>query len=87
MNDKVYILFYLVFHLSIVSAQNLQIHYDLSQDRSYFTSTLEMYRPDERGATFWFVDFDYNEPIQQVLHWGTGKLRAISRPRLIKTFL
>ena len=21
-----------------------------------------MYRPDEKGATFWFVDFDYNEP-------------------------
>ena len=62
MNYKVHILFYLVFYISIVSAQNLQIHYDFSQDRSYFTSTLEMYRPDERGATFWFVDFDYNEP-------------------------
>ena len=59
---KVHTLFYLVFLISIVSAQNLQIHYVFSQDRSYFTSTLEMYRPDERGATFWFVDFDYNEP-------------------------
>ena len=62
MNYKVHILFYCLLYISIVSAQNLQIHYDFSQDRSYFTSTLEMYRPDERGATFWFVDFDYNEP-------------------------
>ena len=62
MKYKVHTLFYLVFLISIVSAQNLQIHYDFSQDRSYFTSTLEMYRSDEKGATFWFVDFDYNEP-------------------------
>ena len=62
MNYKAHTFFYLVFHASIVSAQNLQIHYDLSKDHRYFTSTLEMYRRDERGATFWFVDFDYNEP-------------------------
>ena len=43
-----------------VMAQNLQVHYDLGKDREYVTTTLEMFKPDEYGATFWFVDFDYN---------------------------
>ncbi len=41
-------------------AQNIQIHYDLGKDRDYFTSTIEMFKPDEYGATFFFVDFDFN---------------------------
>ena len=41
-------------------AQNLQIHYDALEDREYFTTTLEMFKPDEYGATFWFVDMDYD---------------------------
>jgi len=43
-------------------AQNLQLHYDLGEDRNYFTSTFEMYKPDEYGATFMFIDFDFNFP-------------------------
>ncbi|HZW37817.1 MAG TPA: DUF5020 family protein [Ignavibacteriaceae bacterium] len=43
-------------------AQNLQLHYDFGKERKYFTSTLEMFKPDEYGATFFFVDFDYNLP-------------------------
>lgn len=41
-------------------AQNLQLHYDMGTDRKYFTSTFEMFKPDEYGSTFTFVDFDYN---------------------------
>ncbi|HJM85418.1 MAG TPA: DUF5020 family protein, partial [Candidatus Marinimicrobia bacterium] len=52
----------LLFMLTISNGQNLQIHYDYAEERRYFTSTLEMYRPDDLGATFWFVDFDYNQP-------------------------
>jgi hypothetical protein len=47
---------------SKVYAQNLQVHYDFGEDRKYITSTLEMFKPDEFGATFFFVDFDYNLP-------------------------
>lgn len=46
----------------ILSAQNLQLHYDFGQDRKFFTSTLEMFKPDTLGSTFWFVDFDFNFP-------------------------
>ena len=47
---------------TVVKGQNFQLHYDFASDRQYFTSTLEMFRPDDKGATFWFVDFDYNQP-------------------------
>jgi len=43
-------------------AQNFQLHYDFGKDRKYFTSTFEMFKPDEYGATYWFVDFDFNHP-------------------------
>lgn len=42
-------------------AQNLQLHYDLG--RKHFTSTFEMYVEDRWGYTFWFIDIDYNNPI------------------------
>ena len=62
MKYEAQLFFNLTFFVSISAGQNLQIHYDFAEDRRYFTSTLEMYRPDEKGATFWFVDFDYNQP-------------------------
>jgi hypothetical protein len=43
-----------------LSAQNIQQHYDFGKDRDYFTTTLEMFKPDEYGSTYFFVDFDYN---------------------------
>ncbi|HEX2962302.1 MAG TPA: DUF5020 family protein [Ignavibacteriales bacterium] len=54
-------LFLLMFFLSgSLMAQNLQLHYDMGKDRHYFTSTLEMFKPDEYGSTFLFIDMDYN---------------------------
>ena len=38
-------------------AQNLQVLYDTDSD--YVTTTLEMFRPDAFGSTFYFVDMDY----------------------------
>lgn len=41
-------------------AQNFQIHYDFGKNRNYITSTFEMFKPDNWGNTFFFVDYDYN---------------------------
>ena len=41
-----------------VQAQNLQLFYDAG--RGCVTSTVEMFRPDAGGSTFFFIDFDYN---------------------------
>lgn len=46
----------------ILCAQNIQLHYDFGEDREYFTTTIEMFKPDEFGATFFFFDLDYNYP-------------------------
>lgn len=45
-----------------VSAQNVQLHYDLGKDRKYLTTTVEMFKPDKLGNTFFFIDFDYGIP-------------------------
>lgn len=43
-----------------LKAQNVQLHYDMGKDRGYLTSTVEMFKPDNWGNTFLFVDMDYN---------------------------
>lgn len=50
----------LLFAGTSLMAQNLQFHYDLGKDRGYPTTTLEMFKPDKMGNTFFFLDFDYN---------------------------
>ena len=49
----------IVLTLTSVS-QNIQLHYDLGEGRKYFTSTVEMFKPDKLGNTFFFIDMDYN---------------------------
>ena len=39
-------------------AQNIQLLYDTSKE--CLTSTVEMFRPDSFGSTYFFVDLDYN---------------------------
>lgn len=41
------------------SAQNLQVHYDMGKDRGFVTSTMEMFKPDILGNTFFFIDLNY----------------------------
>lgn len=42
-------------------AQNVQTHYDLGKDRKFLTTTVEMFRPDKFGSTFFFIDMNYGE--------------------------
>lgn len=41
-----------------VSAQNFQLHRDF--ERGHFTTTFELFKMDNYGNTFTFIDFDYN---------------------------
>ena len=44
-----------------VKAQtNAQILYDFGSDRKYVTLTLEMFKQDKWGSTYFFVDHDFN---------------------------
>ncbi|PIE87527.1 MAG: DUF5020 domain-containing protein [Bacteroidetes bacterium] len=51
--------FLCVFTLAL-EAQNIQLHYDLGKDRQYLTSTVEFFKPDKLGSTFFFVDMNYD---------------------------
>ena len=59
------------------SAQNVQLHYDLgrglydelgktadSYGRPALTTTVEMFRPDSFGSTFFFIDLDYSSGVK-----------------------
>lgn len=59
MRKKAILYVLLLLPISIM-AQNLQVHYDFGKDRNYVTTTLEMFKPDKWGNTFFFVDYDYN---------------------------
>ncbi len=39
---------------------NLQVFYDFGENREFITSTLEMFKSDNWGNTFFFVDYDHN---------------------------
>ncbi|HEY3369963.1 MAG TPA: DUF5020 family protein [Prolixibacteraceae bacterium] len=41
--------------------QNVQTHYDFGKDRKNLTTTVEMFRPDKFGSTFFFIDMNYGE--------------------------
>ena len=43
--------------ISSAKAQNVQLHYDF--EREAYTSTVEMFKTDDWGSTFFFIDFDY----------------------------
>jgi len=47
-----------------VKAQtNLQVFYDFGKDRGHVTTTLEGFYPDSWGNTFFFVDHDFNNKL------------------------
>lgn len=57
---KTTFLFLLLVAATAISAQNFQVHYDFGKGRNYVTTTFEMFKLDNWGNTFMFVDFDYN---------------------------
>lgn len=55
---KILLLFAVLFTMK-AHAQNIQAHYDMGDGRGYLTTTVEMFRPDKMGSTFFFIDLDY----------------------------
>ncbi|MCK5846258.1 MAG: DUF5020 family protein [Bacteroidales bacterium] len=58
MKTKLLLLFLIAFGVKSF-AQNIQLHYDFGKDRKYVTTTVEMFKPDKLGNTFFFIDMDY----------------------------
>lgn len=57
---KIVLSLIMVLTFGVLSAQNVQVHYDFGKDRKYVTSTVEMFKPDKWGNTFFFIDMDYD---------------------------
>jgi len=57
-----FFLLFALFSPLTMMGQNLQFQYDFGEDRKFYTATLEMFKPDTLGSTFWFVDLDFNFP-------------------------
>lgn len=56
---RVLLLFSFMAFMASISAQNVQLHYDFGKGRKMLTSTVEMFKPDKYGSTFFFIDMDY----------------------------
>lgn len=52
------LIFALLLFTGAAFAQNVQMHYDF--ERGHATSTVEMFKVDDWGNTFFFIDADYN---------------------------
>ena len=69
---------------SKTSAQNIQLHHDI--DRNATTTTVEMFRPDAAGSTFFFIDLDYSPKVsgayweisREFCFWKESKLNWLS---------
>lgn len=59
MKKPLILLFTLAFAI-LLKAQDLQVHYDFGKDRKLITSTVEMFKPDKWGSTFFFIDMNYD---------------------------
>ncbi|MEL7833742.1 DUF5020 family protein [Fodinibius sp. Rm-B-1B1-1] len=56
----------ILFITSGVYAQHIQTHYDFGKDRQMLTTTLEMFKADAYGSSFFFVDFEYGSKTSNV---------------------
>lgn len=63
-----------------INAQNIQLHYDFGNniydelsERAKLTTTVEMFRPDKWGSTFFFVDMDYADNEVASAYWEIAR--------------
>lgn len=58
---KLHVILISLLAMTAASAQEIQLHYDFGEDREHVTSTIEMFKPDAYGNTFFFVDFNFDD--------------------------
>lgn len=80
MKKSLFLFFLLCMGISGI-AQNVQLHYDFGDPlygkemagRPKLTSTVEMFRPDTWGSTFFFVDMDYTSEGVASAYWEIAR--------------
>lgn len=75
------LLFLLVLTCGGLRAQNIQLHYDFGRQlyatdqaqRPQLTTTVELFRPDKWGNTFFFIDMDYRQEGVTSAYWEIAR--------------
>lgn len=77
---KVFVILVLSTLSQIICAQNIQLHYDFGgaiydelDDRPKLTTTIEFFKPDKWGSTFFFVDMDYADNEISSAYWEIAR--------------
>ena len=65
---KLLTLFSLFVACMALNAQNVQLHYDMGDTRKFLTSTVESFKTDKYGSTFYFIDIDYGKGGDKGVH-------------------
>jgi hypothetical protein len=71
-----------LFIAAATQAQNVQLQYDFGKDRGYLTSTVEMFKPDKWGSTFFFIDMNYdggNGKTMSLAYWEIARAFTIAK--------
>ncbi|MDO9255901.1 MAG: DUF5020 family protein [Bacteroidales bacterium] len=71
--------------IASVKAQNLQVHYDFGENRKLVTSTVEMFKPDKWGSTFFFIDMNYdakNAKTVSLAYWEIARAFKLGKSKL-----
>ena len=70
---------------TLVQAQNVQLHYDLGHNlyeelsnRPSVTTTVELFKPDKWGSTFFFTDIDYFHDGAAGAYWEIARELNVS---------
>lgn len=63
---KLILLTLVIASASTVYSQNVQLHYDFGEDRKMPTTTFEMFKPDAKGSTFFFIDLNFGGKTAEV---------------------
>lgn len=58
---KLVLLSLLIVAATSAFSQDIQLHYDMGKQRHFLTSTVEMFKPDKHGSTFFFIDMNYGD--------------------------
>ena len=56
-----------------IMGQNIQLHYDLAEDRRYPVTFIEKFSPDQLGSTYWFVTMEYANKGMSLAYWEIAR--------------
>lgn len=85
---KFFTLAILLLVVGTVKAQNVQLHYDFGGalydkdlgSRPVLTSTVEMFKPDKWGSTYFFIDMDYTSKGVAAGYWEIARELRFWKP-------